>query len=300
MKTISSFVFVCLSFFWSAMVSGMDIKDRILGFDFEYKNSDFIFFVNDDQPYDFLTNLGGVGNMKSSLNFNDFVFEGVNSIRIEPVFFKEDSYFKIRFRCEENLRYNSFEKGGVFEISVFIKDGKMVVEEDFLSEQCGIKYIGYEIVSSKYREVPGNSIIVSFHSPLKAPVKEWSTKGVDLKEVKKEQIVDLYKKIYRDLEVDINNFKNIFESSLTNSAKSYNETLDSWYESMFAELLDPEYDFRLRSFDAQKSALVIYGEGKLVSLSPQPISYESTYLESVFRPNIAFWKDAEGKWHLRD
>jgi len=278
----------------------LDIKDRILGFDFEYRNADFIFLVNDDQPYDFLEALGGLGSMKSSINFNDFLFEGVNSISIEPVFFKEDSYFKIRFRCEESLRYSSFKNGGLFEISVFMKGADMVVEDSMIGDQCGIEYIGYEVVSSKYREDSLKAVVVSFNSPLVAPEKSWSKKGVNLNKQKRDQIVDLYKAIYRDLKEDINNFKYIFEDSLKNSAESYDESLDSWYENMFSELFDPEYNFSLRAFDAKNSDIVIYGGGKLVSLSPQPISYESTYLDSVFRPNIAFWKDTEGKWHLRD
>jgi hypothetical protein len=39
---------------------GLGVKDRIIGIDFEYKNSEFIYFVNDDQPYDFIESLGGI------------------------------------------------------------------------------------------------------------------------------------------------------------------------------------------------------------------------------------------------
>jgi hypothetical protein len=279
---------------------GLGVKDRIIGIDFEYKNSEFIFFVNDDQSYDLIEGLGGVGNVKSSVNFNDFLFSGENSIRLEPAFLKNDSYLKIRLRCEKSLRYNSFENGGVLEITLFTEDGEMVVKDSLLSDQCGIEYIGFEVVESKYKNNSDKAVILKFDSPLDAPEKKWSKEGVYLNKIDRDELVGLYKKIHVDLEGDVKNFKKIFEDSLRNSAESYDEKFDDWYDSMMSELLEPEYNFKIRSFDSKNSKVVIYGGGKLVSLSPQPISYESTYLESIFRPNIAFWKDKDGKWHLRD
>jgi hypothetical protein len=279
---------------------GLGVKDRIIGIDFEYKNSEFIFFVNDDQSYDLIEGLGGVGNVKSSVNFNDFLFSGENSIRLEPAFLKNDSYLKIRLRCEKSLRYNSFENGGVFEITIFTEDGEIVVKDSLLGDQCGIEYIGFEVVESKYKNNSDKAVIFTFDSPLDAPEKKWSKEGVYLNKIDRDELVGLYNKIHIDLEEDVSNFEKIFEDALMNSAESYDESFDDWYDSMMSELLEPEYNFKIRSFDAKKSKVVIYGGGKLVSLSPQPISYESTYLESIFRPNIAFWKDKDGKWHLRD
>jgi len=81
-------------------------------------------------------------------------------------------------------------------------------------------------------------------------------------------------------------------------AASLGMPLEAMLDTMYVPFLDPSYGFELQPYDADEARIVLIGNGRLATLVPPPVTFRNPETGEVLAPDLAFFQDEAGQWHV--
>ena len=85
---------------------------------------------------------------------------------------------------------------------------------------------------------------------------------------------------------------------LQRMAASLGMPLETMLDTMYVPFLDPSYGFELQPYDADEARIVLIGNGRLATLVPPPVTFRNPETGEVLAPDLAFFRDEAGQWHV--
>jgi hypothetical protein len=83
-----------------------------------------------------------------------------------------------------------------------------------------------------------------------------------------------------------------------NHSAAIGVTVDEYIDANFPPFFAPEDGFALMPFDVTGSELQLFGGGRLATMVPIPLVFESDTLDEQGTLFIYYWKDASGQWQV--
>ncbi len=292
------------------MGSEVDIKGYWIGMDFETKQAELIPYFHDEPPYGVDNPLGGKGGQASNLNANNSFLQGSTPVGIQFRFLPDpnadlEPQVRVRFHYwPEDEWVTAFEETS----TGYATDITFTRETD--EEGHEIVRVAEDIqgqpwlTATPLRKVDGpegwHSYALELNSDFSFPERQWTT-GQKLENNKKTQqaIEAEFQKAYDIFaQKDPDKLFAYYKANMENDGAVYGDSAKEWFNDSLSEFVSPDYDYE--PFDASKSELRIFGDGRLATLHPSPIRIVSDKYKQWYSPMLYFWKDADGNWHPRD
>ena len=286
--------------------------DYSIGMSYSVKQAEFIPHSMDVPFFEADDSISAEGGYSTEINFNHFFLPKVTHLkmmfRLKPqtgVSIPSEVRFRFYYWPEYTLPKDSF--GDEYKYATDItfrletrEDGSeyIKVTED-LQGMPYMKASKMRLLSGELKPRDWNEVELSLTTDFDFPERQWIN-GVQLKdseatinEVKRE-----YEKLYSAYKIGNDSAYRYYKSLAQNDGQSYGVSAQEWYEDSGVSQL-AKGKIKLLPYNDNKSELRIYGNGRLATIIPSPISGKDEF-NQIITPIIYFWKDEQGNWHPRD